>query len=152
MEECPLATAWRLPEVDDASTAARSLRVALFCGNYNYVRDGSNQALNRLVAFLEREGCTVRVYSPTSDTPAFPPAGTLVSVPSVRIPFRGEFHHFAGFRVLKAPDVPSVLLETGYVSNEEDVSLLFSDSGRRRVLCYNAPHPRRVAQLVRAPP
>ena len=29
----------------------------------------SNQALNRLVAFLEREGCTVRVYSPTSDDP-----------------------------------------------------------------------------------
>jgi glycosyltransferase involved in cell wall biosynthesis len=91
MEDCPLATAWRLPDVEEAPPAARPLRVALFSGNYNYVRDGSNQALNRLVAFLEREGCTVRVYSPTSDTPAFPPAGTLISVPSVRIPFRGEY-------------------------------------------------------------
>jgi glycosyltransferase involved in cell wall biosynthesis len=91
MEDCPLATAWRLPDVDDTPPVARPLRVALFCGNYNYVRDGSNQALNRLVAFLEREGCTVRVYSPTSDTPAFPPAGTLISVPSIRIPFRGEY-------------------------------------------------------------
>ena len=60
-------------------------------------------------------------------------AETLQESLSKRIPFRGEFHHFAGFRVLKAPDVPSVLLETGYVSNEEDVSLLFSDSGRRRI-------------------
>ncbi len=52
---------------------------------------------------------------------------------SSRIPFRGEFHHFAGFWVLKAPDVPSVLLETGYVTNSEDADFLFSDSGRRKV-------------------
>ncbi len=60
-------------------------------------------------------------------------AETLQESLSKRIPFRGEFHHFAGFRVLKAPDVPSVLLETGYVSNEEDADLLFSDNGRRRI-------------------
>jgi glycosyltransferase involved in cell wall biosynthesis len=91
-----LATAYRLPDVVDAPAPARPLRIALFSGNYNYVRDGSNQALNRLVAFLEREGCTVRVYSPTSDTPAFPPAGTLISVPSVRIPFRAEYRFSGG--------------------------------------------------------
>ena len=28
------------------------LRIALVTGNYNYVRDGSNQALNRLVGYL----------------------------------------------------------------------------------------------------
>lgn len=67
------------------------LRVALVSGNYNYVRDGANQALNRLVGFLERKGVAVRVYSPTSDTPAFEPQGTLVSVPSVRMPGRGEY-------------------------------------------------------------
>lgn len=32
------------------------LRVALFTGNYNYVRDGANQALNRLVAYLLGQG------------------------------------------------------------------------------------------------
>jgi N-acetylmuramoyl-L-alanine amidase len=52
---------------------------------------------------------------------------------SSRIPFRGEFHHFAGFYVLKAPDVPSVLLETGYVSNADDAGFLFSAAGRRTV-------------------
>ncbi|WAT19012.1 glycosyltransferase family 1 protein [Aurantiacibacter sp. MUD11] len=67
------------------------LRVALFSGNYNYVRDGANQALNRLVDYLLRQGAQVRVYSPTTDTPAFEPAGELISLPSVPIPGRGEY-------------------------------------------------------------
>jgi glycosyltransferase involved in cell wall biosynthesis len=67
------------------------LRIALFSGNYNYVRDGANQALNRLVGFLLRQGAQVRVYSPTTATPAFPPTGDLVSVPSVPIPGRSEY-------------------------------------------------------------
>ena len=32
------------------------LRIALFSGNYNMVRDGANQALNRLVGYLLRKG------------------------------------------------------------------------------------------------
>ncbi|WP_294121585.1 glycosyltransferase family 1 protein [Sphingomonas sp.] len=67
------------------------LRIALFSGNYNYVRDGANQALNRLVGYLLRQGAQVRVYSPTTDTPAFDPTGELVSVPSVPIPGRSEY-------------------------------------------------------------
>jgi glycosyltransferase involved in cell wall biosynthesis len=67
------------------------LRIALFSGNYNYVRDGANQALNRLVGFLLRKGAQVRVYSPTTSTPAFPPTGDLVSVPSLPIPGRSEY-------------------------------------------------------------
>ncbi len=67
------------------------LRIALFSGNYNYVRDGANQALNRLVGYLLREGAQVRVYSPTVDEPAFPATGDLVSVPSIAFPGRGEY-------------------------------------------------------------
>ena len=48
-----------------------------------------------------------------------------------RVVFRGEFHHFAGFLVLKAADVPSVLLETGYVSNADDADFLFSKKGQK---------------------
>ncbi len=70
----------------------RALRVALFSGNYNCVADGANQALNKLVAYLENEqGADVRVYSPTISRPAFEPAGTLVSVPSFAIPGRSEY-------------------------------------------------------------
>ena len=71
---------------------ASDLRIALFSGNYNYVRDGANQALNRLVGYLLRQGAAVRVYSPTTDTPAFPPAGDLVSLPSFSVPGRAEYH------------------------------------------------------------
>ena len=67
------------------------LRIALFSGNYNYVRDGANQALNRLVGYLLRQGVQVRVYSPTVDEPAFEPTGDLVGVPSVAIPGRPEY-------------------------------------------------------------
>ena len=67
------------------------LRIALFSGNYNYVRDGANQALNRLVGYLLRQGAEVRVYSPTVDEPAFPPTGDLVSVPSMAVPGRAEY-------------------------------------------------------------
>jgi N-acetylmuramoyl-L-alanine amidase len=38
----------------------------------------------------------------------------------------------AGFRVLRAPDVPSVLVELGYVSNRADLQSLLSDSWRNR--------------------
>jgi len=40
----------------------------------------------------------------------------------------------AGFRVLKAPDVPSVLVELGYVSNKEDLGHLVSESWRSRTV------------------
>lgn len=39
----------------------------------------------------------------------------------------------AGFRVLKAPDVPSVLLELGFLSNEEDEKQLISEAWRDRM-------------------
>jgi N-acetylmuramoyl-L-alanine amidase len=40
----------------------------------------------------------------------------------------------AGFRVLKAPDVPSVLVELGYVSNKGDREHLMSESWRSKAV------------------
>lgn len=42
-------------------------------------------------------------------------------------------HRFAGFAVLKAADVPSVLVELGYMSNSQDVRLLQSADYRDRI-------------------
>lgn len=70
---------------------ATDLRIALFSGNYNYVRDGANRALNALVGYLLRQGAEVRVYAPTIKEPAFAPTGDLVSLPSIAIPGRAEY-------------------------------------------------------------
>ncbi|MEE4454994.1 glycosyltransferase family 1 protein [Novosphingobium resinovorum] len=67
------------------------LRIALFSGNYNYVRDGANQALNRLVGYLLRQGAQVRVYAPVVSEPAFEPTGDLVGVRAFAIPGRPEY-------------------------------------------------------------
>jgi glycosyltransferase involved in cell wall biosynthesis len=72
------------------------LRIALFSGNYNMTVDGANKALNRLVEYLLRQGAQVRVYSPTVRHPAFEPQGALVSLPSIAIPGRAEYHMALG--------------------------------------------------------
>ncbi|WP_397590853.1 N-acetylmuramoyl-L-alanine amidase [Sphingorhabdus sp.] len=53
------------------------------------------------------------------------------AMPNMRI--RGNSHRFASFIVLKAPDTPSVLFETGYLSNEADVTFSASQSGQGKV-------------------
>jgi N-acetylmuramoyl-L-alanine amidase len=45
----------------------------------------------------------------------------------------GKSHRFAGFAVLKAPDVPSVLLEMGYISSDEDQQLLTSKKHQKKL-------------------
>lgn len=45
----------------------------------------------------------------------------------------GNTHRYAGFAVLKAPDVPSVLIEMGYISSSKDEALLSSTEHQRRV-------------------
>jgi N-acetylmuramoyl-L-alanine amidase len=42
-------------------------------------------------------------------------------------------HRFAGFAVLKAPDIPSVLVELGYLSNRADERMLRDARQRRRL-------------------
>ena len=66
------------------------LRIALFSGNYNYTRDGANQALNRLVRSLLDKGAAVRVYSPKVDNPDFEATGDLVNLPNIPMPVKGR--------------------------------------------------------------
>lgn len=69
----------------------KSFRIAIFTGNYNNISDGVSLTLNRLVAFLEKEGIEVVIFAPTTDKPAFQHNGRLVSVPSISLPGRPEY-------------------------------------------------------------
>jgi glycosyltransferase involved in cell wall biosynthesis len=95
------------------------LRVALFSGNYNYIREGANQALNQLVAYLERASHQVRVYSPVTDTPAFEPEGTLVPVPSIALPVRSEFRLALGISATIRRDVEQFAPDVIHVSTPD---------------------------------
>ena len=44
------------------------------------------------------------------------------------VQFKTVYHRFAGLAVLKAPDVPAVLLESGYITDPGDLRKLFSKS------------------------
>jgi glycosyltransferase involved in cell wall biosynthesis len=76
---------------DGTGQPGPELRVALFTGNYNYIKDGVALTLNRLVAFLESRGVPVLVFAPVAESPAFASAGELVPVPSFAIPGRPEY-------------------------------------------------------------
>mgnify|MGYP003384348059 CR=1 FL=1 len=51
--------------------------------------------------------------------------------PNLRL--RSDSHKFASFVVLKAPDTPSVLFETGYLSNADDAAFLATKAGQQKV-------------------
>ncbi len=57
-------------------------------------------------------------------------ARSLVGELSPTVGMINNPHRSAGFRVLKAPDLPSVLVELGYLSNAKDEELLQSDEWR----------------------
>lgn len=73
------------------------LRIAIFTGNYNHIRDGVSLTLNRLVEYLERQGVPVMVFGPTVDEPALDHKGELVPVPSIPMPGRPEYRVSIGF-------------------------------------------------------
>lgn len=49
------------------------------------------------------------------------------------IPEKAMFHRMASLIVLKAPDMPSILFETGYISNPRDAAFLNSPAGRAQI-------------------
>ena len=60
-------------------------------------------------------------------------AALLKREASAYFPFRPEYHRFASLVVLKAPDVPSILFETGYLTNATDTAYIGSAEGRRQI-------------------
>jgi N-acetylmuramoyl-L-alanine amidase len=62
-------------------------------------------------------------------------AETVISaLPSVTALQPASPHRSAGFAVLKAPDVPAVLIELGYLTNAKDESEMATEAWRSRVV------------------
>ncbi len=61
-------------------------------------------------------------------------AEMLVGELAPKVKLLRRTHRFAGFAVLKAPDVPSVLLELGYLSNRKEEKLLRSARYRAKII------------------
>lgn len=60
-------------------------------------------------------------------------AQTVIVELGERVTMRTNPHRFAGFRVLKAPDVPSVLVEIGFLTNRQEEAQLNSARTRRQI-------------------
>lgn len=49
------------------------------------------------------------------------------------VPLKPNFHRMASLVVLKAPDMPSILFETGYISNPRDADFIDSADGQAKI-------------------
>ena len=76
-----------------------------------------------LIDLAQRESMTVSAQF----------AALLKREASAYFPFRPEYHRFASLAVLKAPDVPSILFETGYLTNATDTAYIDSAEGRKQI-------------------
>ena len=70
-------------------------------------------------------------------------------------PFRPDFHRFASLVVLKAPDVPSILFETGYLTNPVDTAYIHSPEGQKQIAlgmrrAIEAHFARRIVDVKRS--
>lgn len=61
-------------------------------------------------------------------------ADVVVDEMRPRIRLVSNPHRYAGFRVLRAPDVPSVLVELGFLSNKKDEALLTSNDWQDKAI------------------
>ena len=87
-------------------------------------RLGGDAGVNRiLIDLAQRESMDVST--------AF--ATLLRREASAYFPFRPDYHRFASLVVLKAPDVPSILFETGYLTNPTDAAYIQSPEGQRQI-------------------
>ena len=60
-------------------------------------------------------------------------ADEVVKEMAKEVTLRPKAHRYAGFAVLKSPNVPSVLLEMGYLSNKEEDKLLQKEAYRNKL-------------------
>jgi N-acetylmuramoyl-L-alanine amidase len=130
----PLAVGATVYTLSDVASDAMAARVA--------ARENKADALARVPLAGEEPQAAAILYAlalrqATNASAAF--AQALAGAMAARAPVTSNSRRFAGFQVLKTADMPAALLETGYLTNEEDARRLFSPEGQRA-----------IAQAVRA--
>lgn len=106
----------------EAARLARQANAADLVGGAP-LNDGPKEVVGILIDLAQRE--TKNQSSALADDVLFAMANTT---PLLNRPKRS-----AGFAVLKAPDVPSVLIELGFLSNRDDARRLNSKEGRNQI-------------------
>jgi N-acetylmuramoyl-L-alanine amidase len=109
-------------DAESAALAARENLVDDLAGMA--VNDANHEVSDILVDLIRRETHSFSIRF----------ARTLLGELSDRVEMIKNPHRFAGFKVLKAPDVPSVLLELGYLSNPDDEEQLRSAEWRAKAI------------------
>jgi len=97
---------------ESAALAAKENRADLIAGLNLKVHD--DEVASILIELTQRETMNYAAQF----------AASLLPELRQSIRMRRKPHRFAGFVVLKAPDVPSVLIELGYLSNRRDEKML----------------------------
>lgn len=102
----------RASDAESAALAEKENKADLIAGLD--LSHESPEVTNILIDLAQRESMNLSA--------AF--AGDLVQELGRETALLGNTHRFAGFAVLKAPDIPSVLVELGYLSNPQEERLL----------------------------
>ncbi|MBB4640434.1 N-acetylmuramoyl-L-alanine amidase [Rhizorhapis suberifaciens] len=124
-EEAKGATIYTLSEVASDREAARLAARENKADIINGINLGgqSNDVSSILIDLTQRETMNISASF----------AKLLQREAAPYVAFRTAYHRFASLVVLKAPDTPSVLLETGYITNADDVRFLSSSDGQSRI-------------------
>lgn len=118
------ATIYTLSEVASDREAALLAARENAAGSLGGAPLSEDEGVNRiLIDLAQRESMTISAEF----------AALLQREGSAHFPFREDYHRFASLVVLKAPDVPSILFETGYLTNAVDSAYIHSPEGQRQI-------------------
>ena len=118
------ATIYTLSEVASDREAALLAARENEAGSLRGAQLSGDEGVNRiLIDLAQRESMDVSAQF----------AALLQREASSYFPFRTDYHRFASLVVLKAPDVPSILFETGYLTNAADAAYIDSPAGQKQI-------------------
>jgi len=118
------ATIYTLSEVASSRTAAALAARENRADIINGVNLGneSTDVSSILIDLAQRE--TINASAGFAD---------LVKREGTGVPFKRDYHQMAGLAVLKAPDMPAILFEVGYISSARDVARITSAEGKKAI-------------------